>query len=124
MNATQRKQIYKLISALSGVDTMDYVAATGAIERVIADLESIRDDEQDKYDNMPESLQSSDRGDTMQEGIDDLESAIEALNTATEALTEVNEENQPKDEEADDETDENEAAQAAIDDALDFLGSI
>lgn len=37
------------------------------------------EEEQEAYDNMPESLQESDRGCTMQEGLDNLQSAIDSL---------------------------------------------
>lgn len=54
-----------------------------AFESTVSDtrssLEGYRDDEQDKYDNMPEGLQGSDKGDTQQSIIEYLEAAIESL---------------------------------------------
>lgn len=49
---------------------------------VVGNLEQHRDDEQDKYDNMPEGLQNSDSGEAMQAGIDALEEAISELESA------------------------------------------
>lgn len=45
-------------------------------------IEDLRDEEQDYYDNMPESLQGGDKGSTA-------EAAIEALTTASDSLTKV-----------------------------------
>ena len=47
-----------------------------------SDVESIRDAEQDAYDNMPEGLQSSDRGERAQEAGDSLDNAISNLEEA------------------------------------------
>ena len=55
MNAQGRKEIAKHIASLKNIKSI---------------LESMRDDEEMKYDNMPEGLQESERGDQMQEAID------------------------------------------------------
>lgn len=49
-------------------------------DNIASDLEGIRDELQDKLDNMPEQLQDSDTGTLLQERIDSLESAIDELN--------------------------------------------
>lgn len=49
------------------------------IEDLISALEEIRDDQQDRLDNMPEQLQESSSGEILQERIDMLESAIDDL---------------------------------------------
>ncbi len=51
-------------------------AQIATMEQVIADIEGFRDDEQEKYDNMPEGLQSGEKGEAMQSAIDAFESAI------------------------------------------------
>ena len=48
-------------------DVIDY------LDDAIMRLEEIRDDEQDSFDNLPEGLQSSRTGDSMQDAIDRLE---------------------------------------------------
>ena len=48
-------------------------------EQIAAELESIRDDVQERLDNMPEGLQEGDIGQTLQERIDNLETAIDEL---------------------------------------------
>lgn len=62
------------------------------IERIQAtknDLEIIRDEEQDAFDNMPEGLQCSFRGETMEEAIDQMDNAIESLEEAIDDLQET-----------------------------------
>lgn len=49
------------------------------------DLESIRDDEQDYLDNMPEAFQEGEKGEAAQAAIDALEEAIGAIEELTEA---------------------------------------
>lgn len=58
MNAARRKEIERAIDLL-------YQAI----------IENVRDDEQDAYDNMPESLQYSERGERMSENVDALDNA-------------------------------------------------
>jgi ribosome recycling factor len=62
------------------------IAATGRmLEEAKADLETARDEEQDYYDNMPESFQGGDKGDTAQNSIDALEEAINAMDEVIDA---------------------------------------
>lgn len=59
---------------------------TERIEGIIADLEQIRDDEQDAYDNLPESIQVSERGDAMTDNVYSMDDAIETLQSAIDTL--------------------------------------
>jgi hypothetical protein len=61
MNAERRKQIASLMMKA---------------ENLQADIELIRDEEQEAYDAMPESLQDGDGGQAMIEAIDMLDDAI------------------------------------------------
>lgn len=71
MNKEQRKLLEKLASH---------------IEDVIADLEMIRDEEQEKVDNAPENLQYSERYEQMQEIADTIQSVIDELDNAVDEL--------------------------------------
>lgn len=42
-------------------------------------IEGVKSEEQEKYDNMPENLQNSDRGQQMQEGLTALDAIYDAL---------------------------------------------
>lgn len=69
MNNNRRKDISALKARLDDLD----------IESLVSDLESIRDEEQDYLDNMPEGLQGGDKGTMAEEAIGALEEALEAL---------------------------------------------
>ena len=74
MNAQGRKEIAKYIASLNDIKD---------------NLESMRDEEM-KYDNMPEGLQESERGEQMQEAIDALDNAVTSLDEAIDSLNEIN----------------------------------
>lgn len=71
MNKQRRAALKAILPQLEELKTM--------IENVTGDLGAIRDEEQEAFDNMPESLQDSDRGQTMQEYIDTMEGGLDAL---------------------------------------------
>ena len=52
-------------------------------------LQEILDDEQCKYDNMPESIQNSDRGYEFEEIIEHIETAVESIGGAIDELGEI-----------------------------------
>lgn len=58
----------------------DYSIMEGVNEDIASALEEIRDDLQDRLDNMPEGLQYGDTGQLLQDRIDSLDSAIDDLN--------------------------------------------
>lgn len=71
MNNTRRKQIAAAQALLA--------QAAGIIEEARQALEEVRDEEQDAYDNMPESFQVGEKGDRAMAAIDNLENAISDL---------------------------------------------
>lgn len=58
----------------------DYGTADGVWEQIAEELESIRDEQQEHLDNMPDSLQFGGTGELLQERIDGLDAAIDSLN--------------------------------------------
>lgn len=67
MNKTRRREIDSV---------------TGGLTELIEHLEAIRDDEQEYFDNMPESLQGSARGEAAEDAISNLEDAIRSAEDA------------------------------------------
>jgi hypothetical protein len=55
------------------------------IEKARLIVENCRDEEQDVYDNMPENLQGSERGQKVEAASDALSEAIDSLETAESA---------------------------------------
>ena len=74
MNNTRRKTINQIMDEL---------------ERLKEAIDCLRDEEQDCYDNLPESLQYSEKGERMEEAIDNLESAFGSLEEAIDYLSEA-----------------------------------
>lgn len=64
MNAQRRKKLDEI---------------NGMLAEARAELETVRDEEQEYFDNMPESFQNGERGQKAQEAIDAMETVIGAL---------------------------------------------
>ena len=71
MNNERRKKIAEAVEQIN--------AAIGNIENAKAILDECKDEELDAFDNLPEGLQSSERGERMEENIGYLEAAISEL---------------------------------------------
>jgi ribonuclease HI len=87
MNNNRRKDINAIINALQALTERQ------TLDSLLSDTETVRDDEQEYFDNMPESLQGGDKGSAAEEAAsnldqacDALQEAIDALNTALESL--------------------------------------
>lgn len=74
MNKTRRAAIAKIVSTL---------------EQAYADLETLRDEEQGGYDNLPESFQNGEKGEAMQEAIDNMDTALDELDSAKDTLADL-----------------------------------
>ena len=64
MNKQQRKKLSDMLDEIAG-----YVST----------LEEMAEEEQEKYDNLPEGLQDSERGQAIQEAADNLQQAADDL---------------------------------------------
>lgn len=71
MNKADRKRLSELRYRLS--------CAGDELESILSEVEEIKDDEEAKVDNLPESLQYSERAEEMREKIDILDDIIYAL---------------------------------------------
>ena len=76
MNADRRKKLNALQDLLQQTGLS---AAMDNLKAIRDDLEGVRDEEQEAFDNLPEGLQSAERG-------QDMEAVIEALTEAFETL--------------------------------------
>lgn len=75
MNNARRAEIKALIARL---------------ETDLAKAEEIRDAEQYYFDNMPENLQGSDKGQAAEETIGTLDESVDSIQAAIDSLFEVN----------------------------------
>lgn len=69
MNRERRKNIDILQGKIQSV--------LGYIDEIKCDIESLIYDEEEAYYNLPDSLRDSEKGDIMQEAIDNLKSALD-----------------------------------------------
>lgn len=59
------------------------------IDDIICDINTVREEEEEAYENLPESIQDSDRGQAMTDAIDNLEEAINNLEDIEDYLNEA-----------------------------------
>lgn len=71
MNKQRRKELKAIIEKLEQLDALR--------QEIQETLEAVRDEEQETLDNMPEGLQESERGQQMQEYIDNMDSSVDEL---------------------------------------------
>lgn len=76
MNANRRKQLAEAIAKIEEARTL---------------IEIVRDEEQDAFENMPEGLQSSERGEKMETAVSRMEDSLSELDCIVEALNEASE---------------------------------
>ena len=74
MNKERRKKVVKIIED---------------INKIKDELQDVLNEEETVFDNMPENLQGSMRGEESEEAIDYMNEAIDALDTAVEQLEEI-----------------------------------
>ena len=60
--------------------------AHSLLGKAVSIVERAKDEEQDSFDNLPENLQISERGEAMEEAIDELQMTIDSINDAMEHI--------------------------------------
>ena len=83
MNKVRRKRIASVIETLENITNYDLIETTKD------EIEDILWEEDDAYNNMPENLQYSMRGEESSDAIDSLQEAVDALEEAIDALNEL-----------------------------------
>lgn len=76
MNNARRKEIEKI---------------TADLEAIKERIEALQEEEQDAFDNLPESIQCGERGEKMQSAIDNLEYAADNIQDCLDNLCEASE---------------------------------
>lgn len=80
MNKARRKELEKAVSLLNG--------AQENVEKAKEIVETVRDEEQEAYDNLPESIQYGEKGDIMEENINQLDDAFGEIDTIYDSIEE------------------------------------
>lgn len=87
MNKKRRAEIDLVIHTIGRAERSSSTdAAYGFVEQAKTDTESIRQDEQDALDNLPESFEDSDQYRRMEDAVDHLDDAIDSLDDALSEL--------------------------------------
>ena len=73
MNKLKRKSLAEIVSKLEELDSLR--------EEIKEMLQGVIDEEQEDLDNLPESLQYSEKGETMQEYIDSMQGVYDDLDS-------------------------------------------
>ena len=81
MNKARRKDITAVVERMK--------AAIDPLNDCATDVESIKDEEEEVYENMPEGLQGSEQGERIQEAVDALNEAHSALETLMDSIEEI-----------------------------------
>lgn len=71
MNKTRRAKLNAVINALAALKS---------------DVELLQEEEQEAFDNLPESIQETDRGEAIQDAADSMSDAADLIDEAMEAL--------------------------------------
>lgn len=74
MNKSRRNELSKIIRRLNTMQDKEDLYG------LIDELDTLKDEEQDYYDNIPENLQNSQRAQDSEQAIDNLEEALDLLN--------------------------------------------
>jgi len=64
--------------------------AVSKLEEASVIVTDVCDEEQSSYDNMPESLQSSENGSVMEDAISEMTDAISSIDEAIQSLNNIN----------------------------------
>lgn len=74
MNKLRRKELNSIIEIL---------------EEANSRLEMVKDEEQEAFDNLPEGIQYSERGEQMEEYVSQMDEAYDSIQEAIDTLTEI-----------------------------------
>lgn len=87
-----KTELYSIQEEIEEYETQDAEDVATLVESIIESIESLRDECQEHLDNIPEQLQESDAGQTLQSRIDALDDALADLeNIETEFESEIDE---------------------------------
>ena len=59
------------------------------LEEIMEQINELAEEERDAFDNLPESIQESERGENMENAFDNLDSAVASIEEAVDYLTEA-----------------------------------
>ena len=118
MNKARRKRIVSVIKTLENITDYNLVESTKN------EIEDILWEEEDAYDNMPENLQYSMRGEESSEAIDYLQEAVDKLDETVDILNEIDNLDENDEDYEDEKKSKEDDINIYINDAISSLESI
>jgi hypothetical protein len=87
MNKARRKQLDEFFKQIE--DVKEKLAHVPALDDLHSDLETLKDEEQESFDNLPEGLQGGERGQAIEAAVGALDEALDSLQEAVDKLSEL-----------------------------------
>lgn len=81
MNKIRRKAISEIIEKIEALQT--------EMEDILSDIETVKDEESEYFENIPENLQSSERYEIAESAVENLESAYDTFDDMKSSLDDV-----------------------------------
>jgi K+/H+ antiporter YhaU regulatory subunit KhtT len=75
MNKKRRQEISRIVTKVEEI----VADAREKLEELQTSIESIRDEESDCYENLPEGIMYSERGEAMEQAVDNLDNAASSI---------------------------------------------
>ena len=82
MNKKRRQEISRIVTKIEEI----VLNAKEKLEELQSDIESIRDEESDCYENLPEGIMYSERGEAMEQAVDNLDNAASSIEELIDAM--------------------------------------
>lgn len=89
MNKERRNDLSKIIDLIESLKTK-FAKLHDEMEELAGKVDDVRSMEEDAYENMPDGLKNSDRGEVAQQAIDAMQSAQDSLLELADAFDESN----------------------------------
>ena len=88
MNKERRRQLQEITSELGEIIN-DIEVIKGRLDDTKCDIENVCEEEDESYNNLPESFQDGERGERMQEAISFMESSCDEIDNSLNSIEEV-----------------------------------
>lgn len=82
MNNNRRKAIADIVTKVEEI----VANAKEKLEELHSEIEDIRDEESDCYENLPEGIMYSERGEAMEQAVDNLDNAASSIGELIDAI--------------------------------------
>lgn len=92
MNKQRRTELAAVMDQITAfAKALDDAGLLGQLNSILEDgLQPLRDEEEEYYENMPEGVQSGEKGENAREAVNALDEALDALTTLRDAIDEFN----------------------------------